>query len=318
MKISIAGNTSLTHYCAEMLCRKGMDISHIFLPPKVSVATSDIANFQSLAGEFDIELVNISSKSKADYETDFLIKTEWPRQLQLPVKARETILSSNLAGQFCNGRLLDIAADIYNGKKSFEIQLLSEEAGAVTGNTDNFNNELQFSKVIGYDEFELNHLDDLRSAKTKAMIRFYRLLNEYFTKFNPGGAKPTELRREISYSTALAERQIDWCRGAMYLHNLTRAYSNPGPGVFARYDDARIVIWRGRYFELSDNGFHDDEPGTIIEEIDELGLVVKTGHGSFLITRVQASGSPELPAWVWADQVHLKAGDKFQAESRES
>lgn len=105
---------------------------------------------------------------------------------------------------------------------------------------------------------------------------------------------------------------IDWGKGAMFLHNMFRAYTHPGPGSYTWHDDKKMIIWRGHYFDLLENAYDEADPGTIVDVIEELGVVVKTGHGLFLVTRIQSLGSPELPAWVWASERHVVSNEKFE------
>jgi hypothetical protein len=312
MDITFAGNTSLTRYCLEKLCRKGVKISRLVVPAKGQATTADAVDFINLAGEFDIELIAIPNKNQNQIQTDLLINFEWPIKLLLPVYANLGVIGSNLAGQSDHGRLLDVAADIYSGKNKVEIQLLLENSPADSANSSEIIYEPPFFKVLSYSEFELNHLDDLRSAKIKAAFCLYRMLEHLLLSGSAEAMLKKSLRREISFSKIDADRLVDWHNGAIYLHNLVRAYTRPNPGAYTWNDGYKLYIWRGHYFELKDRDFGNMEPGTIIDIEEELGILVKTGHGTFLITRLQQAGSPELPAWVWADKAHIVPGDSFQ------
>jgi methionyl-tRNA formyltransferase len=317
MDITFAGNTSLTSYCLEKLCRKGVKVSRLLVPAKGQATVADAVDFNNLAGEFDIELISIPNKDQSPIKTDLLINFEWPSKLPLPVDANLGVIGSNLAGQSDQGRLLDVAADIYSGKNKVEVQLLLENSPADSPNSSEIVYEPPFFKVLNYTEIELNHLDDLRSAKTKAAFCLYRMLESLLRSRSPESVLKKSLKREISFSKIDADRLVDWHNGAIYLHNLVRAYTRPNPGAYTWYDGYKLYIWRGHYFELKDRDFGNMEPGTIIDIEEELGILVKTGHGTFLITRLQQAGSPELPAWVWADKAHIVPGDSFQISEQE-
>jgi hypothetical protein len=315
--ITFAGNTSLTSYCLEKLCRNGLKVSRLLIPAKGEVRVADSTEFINLAGEFDIELITIPQKSPAQIQTDLLINFEWPAKLQLPVYARLGAIGSNLAGQHDQGRLLDVAADMYSGKNKVEVQLLLDNSPGENGNANGMIYEPPFFKVLNYCEFELNHLDDLRSAKIKAAICLKRMLANMLLPAVNESALRKSVKREISFSKIDVGRQVDWQNGAIYLHNLVRAYTRPNPGAYSWYDGYKLYIWRGHYFELKDRESDNREPGTIIDIAEELGILVKTGHGTFLVTRIQQAGSPELPAWVWANKIHLVPGDKFEIAEEE-
>ena len=315
MDISIAGNSSLAYYCVEKLCRNDIKVARIFIPAKGYSHSDDAMDFSGLRGEFDFDIITVPNKSDVKYTTDILINLEWPGTLQLPVKSKLGIVDSNLAGQFDNEYLLDIAADIYNGRKMVEVQLLLDQAFGDNQASEPLRYEPPFFQVLSSASLELNHLDDLRSAKTKAITRFFRLLHKILIRINNGESMPKPIKTELLFSKVKTERIIDWTKGAMYLHNLIRALTHPGPGAQTWYDDRKVTIWRGHYFELAETNYIGYEPGAILDVIEELGLIVKTGHGSFLATRIQSAGAPELPAWVWADKEHVNIGDKFNVHA---
>lgn len=321
MDITIAGNTSLAHYCVNKLCRDGYRVKDIIVPGKGHSRTIDIADFSKLAGEFDLNLIKVPVLNGGHQiiDTDLLVSLEWPINLELPVKPKIASLVSNLAGQYSGTNLLDVAADIYLGKDRIEVQLLLDESRPNGRGIDEIILEPPFFKVLGYSEFELTPMDDLRCTKTKAAANLWMLLKKLIAKLSQSGNLPKPLKREMSFSKANVERVIDWHKGAVYLHNFIRAFTHPGPGAYTWYDDNRLYIWRGHYFDLSGQapnalgqGHDDIEPGTIVDVVEEVGIVVKTSHGLFLITRIQAAGMPELPAWVWAGDAHIVANDKFQ------
>ena len=314
MNISIAGNTSLAYYCLNKLCRSGHKVVNVFIPGKGHTQTTDVADFTNLAGEFGLNLIKYSANNgKAiPKETDLLLNLEWPSNLPLPIKPKIGTLTSNLAGQYSGENLYDIAADIYLGAKTIEIQLLLDESRLDDSSANQIIHEPPFFKVLSFTEFELTPLDDLRCAKAKAAANLWMLLERTIKKIDRTGAIPQALKREINLSKTKVDRAIDWNKGAMYLHNFIRAFTHPGPGAFTWHDDSRLYVWRGHYFDLTETNHDDIEPGTIIDIVEELGIVVKAAHGTFLITRIQAAGMPELPAWIWAGDAHIVAGDKFQ------
>ncbi len=314
MDIIIAGNTSLALYCLEKLCRKGFPVTRVVIPEKSLNVSTDSVDFSGLAGEFDLKIMKISASSRDDrvIETDVLINLEWPNTLKLPVKSRIARVGSNLAGQFDGEFLVDVAAELYNGCATAEIQLILEQDIADYEGVQKIAFEPPFFTVLGNTDIELNPLDDLRSVKTKAACGYYRLLEDFLNKLGKTGKIPRRIDKELIFKKVKADRIIDWGRGSLFLHNMIQAYTHPGPGAYTWLDDKKMIIWRGHYFDLSENVYRETEPGTIVDIIEELGIVVKTGHGLFLITRIQSLGSPELPAWVWASERHVNPSEKFE------
>ena len=314
MKIIIAGNTSLAYYCLDKLCRKGFPVTKVIIPEKNLCISTDSVVFSGLAGEFDLELIKITGSGRNDrvIETDVLINLEWPNMLRLPVKSKIARIGSNFAGQFSGGFLVDVAAEMYNGSTTVEVQLILEQDLADYEGTKKVAFESPFFTVLGDTEIEINPLDDLRSGKTKAASGYYRLLKDFLNILIKTGKIPKQPDKELIFKKVKAERIIDWGRGALFLHNMIRAFTHPGPGAHTWHDDKKMIIWRGHYFDLSENAYGETDPGTIVDIIEELGIVVKTGHGLFLITRIQPLGSPELPAWVWASERHVATDEKFE------
>ncbi|GEM_PF-1982019 len=303
MRITIAGNTSAAYYCLEKLSRSGFNIAAVVLPEKGHIESTDNADFSALAGEFDFQQIFLPLKKefKDDKHTDLLIKMEWPDNLNVPVKPSLATLTSNLQGQFCQGQLVDIASDIYRGMSKFEIQLIIE-SGLKSGK----------GKVVDFSEVEINMFDDVRSVKVKAVARFLRLLNGLLQKLKENGRMPEPINRPINLNRITIERAIDWNLTTSNIHNLIRSLTHHGTGVHTWYDGNKINIWRGHYFDMTGKEYDNLKPGTIVDVFDELGVVVKTVDGLFLITRIQPVGAPELPAWLWAESSHVKPHDEFE------
>jgi len=272
MEIIIAGNTSFAYYCLEKLCRKGYPVTKVIIPGQDLFISTDSVDFTNLAGEFDLEIIKIAGLNYGDevIETDVLINLEWPNMLRLPVKSRIARIGSNFAGQFIGDFLVDVAAEIYNGNTTVEVQLILEQDLADSEGTKQIAFEPPFFTVLGDTEIEINQLDDLRSGKTKAAAGYYRLLEEFLNKLTKAGEIPRQLDKELAFKKVKTERIIDWGRGALFLHNVIRALTHPGPGAYTWYDDKKMVIWRGHYFDLSENSYGNADPGTIVDVIEEL------------------------------------------------
>ena len=319
MKITFAGNTTISYYCLEKLCRSGFKVDAIILPGKGYNKSTDIVSFTTLAGEFDLKQILVSSAKdfKKDIHTDLLIMLEWPERLNIPVESSLAVIGSNLEGQYSNGQLMDVAADIFTGKNKSEIQLTLLNGS----DNDSFNRQSGSSKafpqVISFSEFEINIFDDVRSVKAKAAGRIYRLLHDFLMELKQSGKVPDSIRRGFNRNRVKIEKSIDWHQSNDEIYNLIRSLTHPGPGAYTWYDGDKINIWRGHYFEQTEKGYENIEPGTVVDVVEELGLLVKAADGLFIITRLQPAGSPESPAWVWANNSHVKAYDKFECLDKE-
>jgi len=309
MKIGFAGNTSAAYYCLEKLCRDAHEIKAIIVPHGEGANGNDQADFTSLAGEFDFKRLNWPADRREIEKLglDVLIKLEWPENNELRSLPSLLTIGCNLAGQYYRGYLRDVAIDLYDGNSHSEIQLLVEnrsQESSASGRPG--------AKVVAFSEIELDLLDDVRSAKTKAIISFYRLLKEFLETLAKNQKKPTTISRDVKIGMQKFERVLDWRLGVMKIHQIVRSLTYPGPGVQTWLDDSRLVIWRGHLFARSGKDYAHLDPGAIVEVVEELGVVVKAADGLFLITRIQPANAPELPAWVWANQFRIRLGEKFE------
>jgi methionyl-tRNA formyltransferase len=307
MNIAFAGNTSLAYYCVEKLSRAGYSISSIFLPRKGQVDQLDIVDISPIAGEFNIRQIwlPLAKDAKESFDIDLLIKLEWPERLKIPIRPTIAILGSNLCGQYFQGQVFDVAAAIYNGQLSSEIQMTHMLVGDID------------AVPLKTKTIDFNIFDDVRSLKSKASIVIAKMLMEFLDNFqNEKPIKSLKSNQQI-LPKAKIERSIDWRQNVNNIHNLIRALTHPGPGAFSQIDSSKVYIWHGHPFDIEDKVYEPTTPGVVLDVIEELGVVVKTASGAFLITRIQPAGFPELPAWVWAYEFHVHSGDCFKVLAEE-
>lgn len=303
-KIAIAGNTSLANYCAQKLCRSGAPVEIIFYPRKTAIDQYDTVDFSPLAGEFRIRQVSLPlAKDQSELPNiDILIKLEWPEKLKIPITPALATMSANLGGQYSGTQLLDVAASLNLGNTEFDLQLL----GMQNGRPD---------EVIGQSTITINIFDDVRSLKSKAAVIIARMLLENILALNQSISWVTAPDSPNMIKTPML-KAIDWNRDCVTIHNQLRALTHPGQGAITEFDGSRLYVWHGHPYDVPGNIYGAAKPGTILDSIEELGVVVQTSKGAFLITKIQPAGSPELPAWIWAYDYHIQTGDIFtNAES---
>jgi methionyl-tRNA formyltransferase len=314
MHITLAGNTSLSYSCLEKLCRSGMNPDAVIVPRKNAGEYSHMTDFSSLAGEFGFQLIRLSQSANnyKEIQTDLLIKLEWPASLILPVNASLATIGSNLGGQYDQGKLVDIAADILTGNCRSEIQLVVENKMPGENSRNIASPGNLFPAVLDYSELEINLFDDIRSVKAKAAGKISKMLHNLLSKLNVDKNPPDPIDREFIQKVAEVNKDIDWCEPAGKIYNLIRSLTHPGPGAYTFYEGEKLGIWRGHFFEKTNAKKESANAGTVTEIIAELGVLVTVADGLFLITRVQSAGSPELPAWVWAHDSRVHPGDRLE------
>jgi hypothetical protein len=300
LKIAIAGNTSLAYYCAEKLCRNAAPIEAVLIPRKNATDQYDAVDFSPLAGEFRIRQIIVPlTKDSAELPAiDLLIKLEWPERYKVAIVPTIASLGANVVGQYNSGQALDIAAALKNGDSHFELQLI----GSLKDK-----NELS---VIGQSSITINIFDDVRSLKSKAAVLIARMLLENVASLAQSEPLTISPVGPNIIKTTL-DKAIDWNTDAAGIHNQVRSLTHPGQGAITEFEGSRLYIWHGHVYDLPGSIYGAAKPGTILDSIEELGVVVQTSKGAFLITKIQPAGSPELPSWIWAFDYHIQTGDIF-------
>ncbi|OHB24704.1 MAG: hypothetical protein A2X84_14305 [Desulfuromonadaceae bacterium GWC2_58_13] len=100
--------------------------------------------------------------------------------------------------------------------------------------------------------------------------------------------------------------EMDWQKGHRQLYDWVRALTHPYPGAFTWFNNRRLWIWATR--ESFDQRRGD--PGEVLAVLPQ-GVMVATGEGCVLLTRVQWDGEDEIEAW----HAGLKEGDRFGRSS---
>ena len=126
--------------------------------------------------------------------------------------------------------------------------------------------------------------------------------------------KAPRIPQEPSQATIVGRRTpedglIQWRSPTGTVYNLIRAVTHPYPGAFTIFRGKRLFIWAARPLPASLNGtLH---PGSLAEVGEGRGLVVSTGAGQLLLTRVQLEGEEELTGDEFASRHEVGRGDRF-------
>ncbi|MGG4470375.1 methionyl-tRNA formyltransferase [Paenibacillus alvei] len=91
-----------------------------------------------------------------------------------------------------------------------------------------------------------------------------------------------------------SDERIDWSSSGEQIYNKIRGM-NPWPVAFTEYESKPMKIWGAKKIARQTNAL----PGTIVS-IEEDGLIVATGSGSFIkITELQPAGKKKMTADVF-------------------
>lgn len=101
--------------------------------------------------------------------------------------------------------------------------------------------------------------------------------------------------------------EVKWYNSATEIYNLMRAFT-PWPSVYTIYGDGTLKITECSVVPNSNSNNY--KPGQVVE-ITKTGMVVATGNGLILITKVQQSGSKEMNATDFVRGQRLEPGYVF-------
>ena len=156
---------------------------------------------------------------------------------------------------------------------------------------------------IEIDDTALSLYGKLTNAAVELLKETYPLLKEgkapripqdprFASKF--GGRRPEDGR-------------VHWGSSALSAYNLIRAVTHPYPGACTLIHGKRLYIWKAELISepsSAKKGF----PGKV-EAIEKgKGIVVSTGEGSLLVTRMQHEGFEEMAADEVAELHDLQVG----------
>ena len=101
---------------------------------------------------------------------------------------------------------------------------------------------------------------------------------------------------------------IDWNKMPVFQYNWIRGLSHPYPGAFTYLEGDKVYIWKSTFLENNeyDGGSYRAEIGGEVLDIVDEGLIVSTGDGAILLTRVQKEGGKELGGYEFAKQYGIK------------
>ncbi len=164
--------------------------------------------------------------------------------------------------------------------------------------------------IVTQKKFPIDIDDTALSLYGKLTNAAVELLKETYPLLQEGKAPriPQDPRLASKFGGRRPEDgRINWDSTALSAYNLIRAVTHPYPGAFTLLHGKRLYIWKALLnSELSSNkkGF----PGKVEAIEKRKGVVVSTGEGSLLVTRMQYEGFEEMAADEVAERHGLQLG----------
>ncbi len=105
--------------------------------------------------------------------------------------------------------------------------------------------------------------------------------------------------------------KISWQAPALSIYNLIRAVTHPYPGAFTFHRGRKLYIWTAALNGRPVAAHERQAPGTIEAVEKGKGIVVSTGDGRLLVTRVQFEGEEEIPGELAPGRYQLSIGSRL-------
>ena len=161
--------------------------------------------------------------------------------------------------------------------------------------------------IFAQKEFDITLEDNAYSVYQKAINATIDLLNtEILPKLERGIVIriPQDEKRASYWPKRRPEDGIiDWNMSTINLYNWIRGLSHPYPGAFTYIsdkNDLKLTIWEAKLIDSDYRG----KPGEILKISDE-GIIIGTGDGCLLITRVQPENDIEMSAVDFATKYNI-------------
>lgn len=165
--------------------------------------------------------------------------------------------------------------------------------------------------IIAQEAVEIDPEDTALTLYDKLVKTGLELLDRWYPSIRAGTAPRRP--QDPALATAFGRRRpadgrMSWRRSARELYNLIRAVTHPFPGAFAAFGGRRLFVWGARVEPEA----HHGEPGEVLAVRRSAGIVVATGAGGLLLTRVALEGEAEVAADEFAARYGLRAGDRLE------
>lgn len=234
----------------------------------------------------------------AEYEPDMIVTAAYGQILPKAVLDMPKLGCLNVHGsllpKYRGGA--PIQRSIMNGEKVTGITLMYMAEGLDTGD------------MIAKAEVPIEDYDTAGTMFEKLSRAGAALLKQQLPRLSEGKVQAEPQNDdEATYAPNLSreDEKLDWSRTSRELYNQIRGLV-PFSGAFTLWDGDVFKVWEA---ELPGEGpgTSDGEPGTVLE-LNDRGMIVRTGDGVLKLLKVQPSGKKALDISPFARGTSMKAG----------
>ena len=346
MKTAVIGPTLHTYYGIEEIA-KYCDIKALFtLPLKQGLRKARYATFEDQADKYGFEIFHDEhnlddskvTKRFRDLDLDLIIELGSSKIIPAEIieSSRYGCIGSHGAKlpYIRGGASMNWA--IINGENEWGVSIFYLTPGIDEG------------ILISTANFDINNQDTINTVHDKSDYATMRMLGEFLNNFKPKeefehqeleiiklnpSPKDADFTKIMEWNEYIKSKYkeykssnkrnaiflpqrkpqdgiINWNSQAREIYNFIRAQTGPYfPGAFTMYKGKKLFVLDSELdFFLSVNHSRY-KPGTIIDILDNIGILVKTSYDYLRLTRVRLEGMPEMWADDFFHEATLKAGD---------
>ena len=303
MRIIIIGQAAFGENVLQALSKKGKEVVGIYTPPDIPgrmnplkelAAKLGIPTFQPKemrASEVYAEYLRLRPDLNVmAYVTDIIPESilNYPRLGT--IQYHPSLLPKHRGGSAINWAII-------NGETKTGITIFWPDKGIDTG-------PILLQKEVDIfpdDTVGSLYFNKLFPLGTKALVESIELIKR--------GTAPRVPQDEsqASYEGLCTEKEavINWFQPVTKVYNLIRG-TNPQPGALTPFQGKRLKIFDSELLAGSISGL----PGEIVNTTKQ-GFSVAAINGAILVKRVQVEGSAKIASPEFAEQAHLKVGDRL-------
>lgn len=269
-------------------------------PIKICAKANSIPVFQPVSIKKDAELIAQLKDMKPDFFVTFAFGQILSQEV-LDIPSIATVnLHASLLPKYRGANPIQRA--IYNGDTITGITAMMTALELDAGDI------CLSEKIQITEDMTSSELSDIISEKSPFLL--YRTLKGLSTK-TLVPQKQDESKVSFANKFKKDDTAINWKNTSSSIHNQVRAFFDCScASSFFGEKSIKIVQTR---LNNEYNGNCDFVPAQIIS-VSKLGIEVKTGDSSLLITKVKPENKAIMSAYDWSNGARIKVGDSFKVE----
>lgn len=170
--------------------------------------------------------------------------------------------------------------------------------------------EVDAGDIVDQEAVPIEPDDVIRDVMDRVTEKYIEILERNIDKLKRGEAK--RMQQDNSHATYTCkfvpeDALINWAAPTEEVYNLIRGYTTPYPGAFTFLSGQKLKVLEARRVAAPKN-YSGRVPGRVVNVIAGKGVVILTGDGELLITRLQIEGKDAVCAADILKSLGLRLG----------